>query len=199
MKLLNIPSNTTLANPKLLVIRFNRLLGWALLASPPVQIMLGTGFWRGLAWDLAILLVHGLISMAVFGTPRASSFRAQHGLQRFFGGSREALRGRDIFLLDAWRVLVSLLSPLPLTMLAVPLSMIVLILPLLGLLILPIISAFLFFQLLFTASVLRHVRDATAYAYRRWGLTQSKAAMLGWLTMSCFVALSFMNLIKGIA
>jgi hypothetical protein len=49
MKLLNLPSHPIQINPKLLVIRFNRLLGWALLASPPVQIMLGTGFWRGSA------------------------------------------------------------------------------------------------------------------------------------------------------
>jgi hypothetical protein len=211
MKFLNIPTSAALANPKLLVIRFNRLLGWALLASPPVQIMLGTGFWRGLAWDVAILLVHGLISLALFGKPHSESFRTQPRLQLFFGGSRDALHRRDRLLMDAWRILISLLrfglfvflaywvamfgyAGAALDSLAWNIVMLVSVV-----LIFPVFSGLLFFQLLFTASVLRHVRDATAYAYRRWGLTQSEAGMLGWLTMGCFVMLSFMNLIKGIA
>jgi hypothetical protein len=197
MKPASLPTRLVQANPKLLVIRINRLLGWALLALPPVQIMLGTSFWRGLAWDLALLLVHGLISLALFGTPRASSFRAQHSVRRFLGGSRDALRGRDVFLLDAWRVLMSLLSPVPLALFAYLLAVLSMLLPILGLLAVPLFCAFLFFQLLFVASVLRRVRDATAYAYRRWHLPEREAAMLGWLTMGCFVILSFTNLIKG--
>jgi hypothetical protein len=141
----------------------------------------------------------GLISLRFFGMPRASSFRAQHGLQRFFGGvRRDALHGRDVFLLDAWRVQVSLVNHVPLALAIYVILWIADLIPLLGLLFLPLLSAFLFFQLLFAASVLRHVRDATAYAYRRWHLPEREARALGWLTMGCFVILSWMNLIKGI-
>ncbi|MBS7808440.1 hypothetical protein [Variovorax sp. PCZ-1] len=185
-------------NTKLLLIRFNRMLAWALLISPAVQIMVGTGFLRGLVFDLVLLLIHALLSLIVFGTPRAASFRNQHTLRRFFGGDRALVLGRDRFLLDAWRILISLLNPWVMGMLAYAVTFAAAFVNIIGLLFLPLISALLYFNLLLPASILRHVRDASSYAYRRWRLSPTEARWLGWATMWVFVVLSFVNLVKGL-
>lgn len=185
-------------NTKLLWIRFNRLLAWALLLSPPVQIMMGTGFVNGLVFDLALLLVHGVLSLILFGTPRAASFRAQHQLARFLGGKRDALTGRDRFLLDGWRILISTLNPWVLGLMAYAVMLAAMFVNIIGLLFLPLISAMLYFNLLLPVSILRHVRDASSYAYRRWRIPSTQAIWLGWATMGVFAVLSFVNLFKGL-
>lgn len=185
-------------NTKLLLIRFNRLLAWALLISPAVQIMMGTGFLNGLVFDLLLLLIHAALSLILFGTPRAASFRKQHVLMRFFGSNRALLAGRDLFLLDAWRILMSLLNPWVLALVAYVLAFAMQLIPPLGLVFLPLLSAFLYFNLLLAASILRHVRDASSYAFRRWRIPPTEAVWLGWGTMWVFVVLSFVNLVKGL-
>jgi hypothetical protein len=184
-------------NTKLLLIRFNRSLAWALLLSPALHIMGGTPFWYGIGIDLLLLLAHGLLSLALFGKPRSTAFRAQHGFHRFLGGQRDLLQGRERFLLDAWRILLSLFNTVSLTACAW-LIMIspFLLLPLLWVLYLPLWSAVMFFQLLLAASLLRHVRDATAYAYRRWRIPANEALLLGWLSLGVFLTLTYCNLIK---
>jgi hypothetical protein len=185
-------------NTKLLLIRFNRLLAWSLLLSPPVQIMMGTGFLNGIVFDLVLLLLHGLLSLILFGTPRAASFRAQHRLTRFLGGKRDSLMGRDRFLLDGWRILISLLNPWVLGVLAYAVTFAATLVNIIGLLFLPLVSAMLYFNLLLPVSVLRHVRDASSYAYRRWHIPAAEAVWLGWGTMWVFVVLSIVNLLKGL-
>ncbi len=185
-------------NTKLFVIRFNRLLAWSLLISPVVQIMMGTGFWRGLVFDLVLLLVHAALSLALFGTPRAASFRHQHLLMRFFGGSRASLTGRDRFLLDTWRIPLSLIN---LTLLIALYFLVFSLLHIWGwldLMALPMMCAFLFFNLLLPVSIFRHVRDASSYAYRRWHVPAEQVVWLGWSTMAVFVVLSLVNLFKGL-
>jgi hypothetical protein len=181
-----------LLNTKLLLIRFNRALAWALLVSPAVHILLGTPFWQGVGIDLILLLTHGLLSLALFGEPRSAAFRAQHSMRRFLGGRRDALQGRERFLLDAWRILISLIRPVLLIGVVWLLARV----PLLWLLYLPLFSAVMFFQLLLAASLLRHVRDATAYAYRRWRMPADEALLLGWLTLAVFLTLTYCNLVK---
>jgi hypothetical protein len=177
---------------KLLMIRLNRVLAWALLVSPALHIIWGTSFWRVVGIDLLVLLAHGLLSLALFGKPRSTNFRAQHSMRRFLGGRRDVLQGRERFLLDAWRILISLIHPALLIFVAYWMAAV----PLLWWLYLPAISGLLFFQLLLGASVLRHVRDATAYAYRRWRISADEAQLLGWLTLGVFVMLTYCNLIK---
>ncbi|NJM44642.1 MAG: hypothetical protein HC858_13015 [Brachymonas sp.] len=183
---------------KLILIRLNRALAWGLLLSPPVQIMMGTAFWNGLVFDLMLLLIHGALSLFLFGTPRASSFRHQHLLSRLMGGQREALTGRDRFLLDSWRILISLFAPWLLAFMAYAVMLAADVAPLSGLLFLPLVSAVLYFNLLLPVSVLRHVRDASSYAYKRWRLPAEEARWLGWGTMFAFVVLSIANLFKGL-
>jgi hypothetical protein len=185
-------------NAKLFWIRINRTLAWTLLLSPPVQIMLGTGFLNGLAFDLVLLLIHGALSLILFGTPRAASFRSQHALMRFLGGDRSLLKGRDRFLLDAWRILICLFNPWAMALLAYAVTFAAMFLNILGLLFLPLISALLYFNILLPASVLRHVRDASSYAYKRWRVPPEQALWLGWGTMIAFSVLSIANLFKGI-
>jgi hypothetical protein len=184
-------------NNKMRLIQFNRGLAWVLLLSPPVQIMLSTGLINGIVFDLVLLIAHGALSLVLFGTPRAASFRSQHALMRFLGGDRSRLKGRDRFLLDAWRILICLFNPWAMAMLGYAVTFAAMFLNILGLLFLPLISALLYFNILLPASVLRHVRDASSYAYKRWRVPPEQALWLGWGTMIAFGVLSIANLFKG--
>lgn len=185
-------------NAKLLLIRFNRMLAWALLISPVAQIMMGTGFWRGLKFDLGILLMHAVLSVILFGLPRAESFRHQHIFRRLIGGHRDLLHGRNRFLLDALRIWASVVKLLLIPVMIGGLLSFLMFWPVFVLLVFPLGMACLYFSLLLAASVLRHVRDASIYAYRRWHIPHTAATWLGWGTMGVFVALSYVNLIKGL-
>jgi hypothetical protein len=151
--------------------------------------------------DLVMLLVHGLLSLALFGAPRSDAFRKQHSLWRFLGGCRDVLQGRERFLLDAWRILISMTRPLSLTLLAyvtaLPSLALPMVMPLVWIALwLPLSMLMLFFQALLAASVLRHVRDASSYAYRRWRMPAHEARLLGWLTLAAFVVLFVANIWK---
>jgi hypothetical protein len=181
---------------KLLWIRFNRLLAWTLLISPAMHILWGVSFVNGLLIDLVLLLAHGLLSLALFGAPKSEAFRKQHSLQRFLGGSRAELQGRERFLLDAWRILISVVRPVLLVLAGYAISVPLMIFPMLWLLYLPLASGLMFFQALWAVSMLRHVRDASSYAYRRWRLPAQEASVLGWLTLVVYVCLTLVNLFK---
>jgi hypothetical protein len=90
---------------KKLWLRVNRTLAWALVVSPVVQIALGSALVPGLLLDLAILLMHGALSVWLFGLPKASE-KVDTAWIRWIGTPHEGLSPRQQFLLSGWRVVL---------------------------------------------------------------------------------------------
>ncbi|NHZ91755.1 hypothetical protein F2P45_22505 [Massilia sp. CCM 8733] len=97
-----------LVPPKIIWMRVNRVLAWALIVSPLAQIALGTPFKRGLALDLVILLAHAALSLALFGMPKNAARRFSVALH-VFGQQPEDLSPRNQYLLSGHRVGLTLL------------------------------------------------------------------------------------------
>jgi hypothetical protein len=90
---------------KKLWLRVNRILAWALVISPVVQIALGSALVPGLLLDLAILLMHCALSVWLFGLPKASE-KIDTAWIRWIGAPHEGLSPRQQFLLSGWRVVL---------------------------------------------------------------------------------------------
>lgn len=134
---------------KATLLRVNRLLAWALVVSPALQVALGSDFWRGLWLDLGILLAHGALSLALFGLPSGlSRWRLATGI------ADRALPARASFLMTAWRIALAFLY-LPSLLLTPLLSFMVW-------------APVVVFWILLPFNLVAHVFRATDYALRRW-------------------------------
>jgi hypothetical protein len=89
-----------------MVIKFNRLLAWLLVAMPWVHVAAGTPFLRGLAYDLGILAAHGLLSLALFGLPKA-----RHDSELLWLAlAPRGMTQRNVFLFTGWSIAAACLS-----------------------------------------------------------------------------------------
>jgi hypothetical protein len=198
MKTLQLPRIATLVPPKVIWMRVNRVLAWALIVSPLVQIVLGTAFRRGLALDLAILLAHAALSLALFGMPNSATRRFSVALH-VFGRRPARLSARNLFLLSGLRIAQTLLLGLllfALTLLpalllngAARLLMVVSvwIVPAAALLAWPLLRAPL--------TLVQHLHPAIELALRRWGM-RGHAQDLALTILIAFFFFSFINLIR---
>ncbi|HEX8611032.1 MAG TPA: hypothetical protein VF800_07055 [Telluria sp.] len=108
MKTLHLSHIGALVPPKVIWMRINRVLAWAMIVSPLAQIALGTSFMRGLALDLAILLAHAALSLALFGMPKTAARRLSVEMH-VFGMQPRELSERNRFLLSGHRIALTLL------------------------------------------------------------------------------------------
>ncbi|MCE3603585.1 hypothetical protein LXA47_08195 [Massilia sp. P8910] len=199
MKTLHFPGIDALMPPKIVWMQVNRVLAWALIVSPLAQWTLGTAFMRGLALDLAILLAHAAMSLALFGMPKTPARRfsvAMHAI-----GWRPAdLSPRNRFLLSGYRVGLTLLvlalvpeviaalspSPVPANVAYVRLlwfpATALLVIAFWALLRLPI-------------TLFQHLHPSIFQALRRWGMRENAGSVATTITAAFFV-LSFINLIR---
>lgn len=164
------------------IIQLNRLLGWALLVSPALQWAAGVKFLSGFVFDLGLLLIHSVISLAIYGMPSAE----QRQRWKLWVGLRPSgLSPRNEFLLTGWRIFLT-----------VPYSLAAFGGPLFVILGWPAISAvWLWLRLPFT--VVGHIVDAVAYAARRWGLRDSGTALgLGIILAIAFHFCTVVNLLR---
>lgn len=166
---------------KRLWITLNRGLAWILLISPVIQIALGTRLVPGLLLDLALLVAHAALSLALFGLPQA---RHRDGWVRWLGFAPAKLTERGSFLMTGWRIALAML-----TTVLWPTGMPIVLLPLTW----P--AWLLWLRLPF--SIASHVYRASGYALRRWGadrkLDVQAVAVL--ITVACFAA-NFINLLR---
>jgi hypothetical protein len=162
---------------KVFWLKANRALAWALVLSPPVQIVLGTPFLRGLAFDLALLAAHAVASLLLFGLPRTQG-RSRWLL--FVGIEPQGLSPRNRFLMTGWSIALALAyAP---AFLFIPLAALVL-----G-------PAWLLSWLLLPMRTISHVFQAAQYAGRRWGLRHPDAvADAGFAAAFVFVAGNLAN------
>lgn len=177
----SITSWTEVLRRKRTWIVFNRTLAWALLISPLVQIGLGTRLLPGLLFDLALLVAHGALSLALHGLPQA---RRGDGWLRWLGFAPSGLTARGSFLMTGWRIALALL-----TTVLWPTGMPMVLLPLTW----P--AWLLWLRLPF--SIAGHVYRASWYALRRWGADRKVdvevVAVL--ITLACFAS-NFINLVR---
>lgn len=187
---------------KKLWLRINRGLAWTLIVSPALQIMLGSALVPGLILDLVILLVHGGLSVWLFGLPKS---RTGDDSTMHWIGTREArMSPRNRFLLSGWRLMISTLYLLSMPLLvavgsAMPSGwgMAVVLVPAWLLL----IVMFNFFSVMWPYAMVTHVFGASGYALRRWGAlgyyTQATPWVSG-LIVLVFVAASIANVFKSL-
>ena len=135
-------------------IAVNRILAWAIVVAPLAQIALGTrhrhGLMADLLFDLALVILHGALSLVLFGLPSAP--RGNRWM--LWLGLRPAGMGpRSNFLMTAWRIALPLMSA---PLFAVPGGWLVALPP-----------AWLWLVMPFTT--ISHISNACGYAMRRWG------------------------------
>jgi hypothetical protein len=186
-------------------LRINRALAWGLVVSPALQIMLGSALVPGLILDLVILLVHGGLSVWLFGLPKSP--KRDDGTMHWIGTSEARMSPRNRFLLSGWRLMISTLylMSIPLWFAlgsAVPSGWglsVVLVPAGLGLLVM-----FNFFSVMWPYAAVTHVFGASNYALRRWGSFHSlgsTTAVVPWassLIVLLFMATSIANLFKSL-
>jgi hypothetical protein len=191
---------SALVSDKKLWMRVNRVLAWTLVGSPVLQIALGTDLVRGLWLDLAILIAHGALSIALFGLPKNKDPR-QTFWTRWAGLPEHGMSPRNKFLLSGWRVAVS-----SLWLVAIPGVITVwgwlqtAMPPLkaldLGVLLIPILYAGGFFGLLLQYGLITHLHRASVYALRRWGYSPANTPALAFWLVVVFLASSIANLLR---
>ncbi|NHZ62321.1 hypothetical protein [Massilia genomosp. 1] len=163
-------------------IRFNRILAWTLIGSPLLQWVLDAPFWLCLWIDLAMLLAHAGLSLALFGKPERKS-RTFSVSMHVFGFSPWDLSARIEFLMTGYRIFLVLVGA----------GMIV---PLIAVLAYRIARVDLFFgpamfwvlmaycaPISFMAIfVLLHIHAAARQAGRRWGFNGAGLAAVALLS-----------------
>jgi hypothetical protein len=160
-----------------IALRFNRALGWALLVSPAVQWVADVRFVSGLVFDLALLAVHGVLSIVLFGIPAAAP---QERWKLWVGLRPAGLSPRNEFLLTGWRL--ALLVPYTVAG-ALPVLNWAALIP----------ALWLSIRVPFT--LFSHVAQAVGYAARRQGVRDAEDALaLGIWTGVAFYVCWLINL-----
>jgi hypothetical protein len=97
----------SLPSIRLTIVKVNRLIAWFLLVMPWLHAAMGTPFLRGLLYDAVLLAVHGVLSLVLFGLPRAHTnhWMVALGLQPM------GMTQRNIFLLSGWTIAAGWLYP----------------------------------------------------------------------------------------
>lgn len=191
---------SALVSDKKTWMRMNRALAWALVGSPVLQIMLRTDLVDGLWVDLAILIVHGALSVALFGLPKNKDLR-QALWTRFAGLPEYGMSPRNKFLLSGWRVAVSGLWLVAIPSVITVWRWLETALPALrdlsmGMVLVPMLYVGGFFGLLLQYGVVTHLHRASVYALRRWGCTPADATAAAYWTVIVFLASSIANLVR---
>jgi nitric oxide reductase large subunit len=180
--------------------RVNRILAWALVVSPVLQIVLRTNLVNGLWLDLAILIAHAVLSVALFGLPKNKNPR-QIFWTRWACLPELGMSPRHQFLLSGWRVavsslwLVGLFGGVALCQWMAP-SAPDSIKTISNIFFLSAIYLGGFFGLLLPYGVVTHLGKATMYALRRWGNARDDTTDLASLVVLLFLAASVVNLFR---
>jgi hypothetical protein len=170
------------------LIRFNRALAWGLVLSPLVQIACSVNFWRGLWFDVALLLVHGALSLKLFGAPKTAKTETDRQVLLISGISPRAVSPRNKLLLSGYRVLLGTTYTLGLIVavwLQTPLPWLA---PF-------VLTIGIYTMLRMPFSSLGHLYVASDYAARRWGVRHA-SELLALCIAVVFAVASFINLVR---
>jgi hypothetical protein len=168
-------------------IRFNRALAWGLVLSPLIQIATGVSFWRGLWFDVALLLVHGGLSLKLFGAPKTATPTDRQVLL-ISGISPRAVSPRNKLLLSGYRVLLGTAYTLVLIVAVQMQSLLPWLTPF-------VMTVGIYTMLRMPFSSLGHLYVASDYAAKRWGFRYA-SELLALCIAFTFAVLSFVNLLR---
>jgi hypothetical protein len=153
---------TKLLPDRMTWIRLNRILAWALMVSPLIQLLFHTDFNLGFQINLGLFIAHGSLSLVLFGAPQ-NKWKGFNAMMHVLGGRPERLSARNRFLLSGYRVALGL-TPVLLIVLGFP-SGIAFIFTL----------PFLYPVLRLPVSAIEHIDSAVAYALQRMRWSKSFA------------------------
>ncbi|NHZ98559.1 hypothetical protein [Massilia sp. CCM 8734] len=199
MNILHFPPLRALMPPKILWVRANRILAWALIVAPCTQWALGSAFVSWLPLYLAIFLGHAALSLALFGLPKATNRRATTAML-LLGRRPLGHDARNRFLLGGYRVGLTSLILLPMAQ-CLPVGLtfavmhLIVGLPIIGLVIVAVL-VIVFWPLFRTPlTLVQHLYPAIVHALQRWGVRDG-ASILAALIVAHFFVLSAVNLLK---
>jgi hypothetical protein len=164
-------STINLLPTRLFWIRLNRLLAWAMLGMPVVQLATRTQLATGMSIDLGLLLAHGAMSLVLFGAPRLKG-KGFMFTMHVMGGRPTGLSARNRFLLGGYRIALGM-TPLLVMLPQVPLYAVL---------------PFFYPIARLPVTVLQHILDAAQYAMRRWGRNEMLAGVVVALYVWCSAA-----------
>jgi hypothetical protein len=170
-------------------IRINRLLAWGLVVSPVVQIATDVSFWRGLWFDVVVVLVHGALSLKLFGAPKTAKSGAARDALLVTGISPVAVSPRNKLLLSGYRIFLAMFYSLSLLAIGLYTPL----LPWLG----PVLALLGFYTMArFPFSSVGHLYVASQYAAKRWG-ARSTAQTFALIIVMLFAIVSYANLLRA--
>lgn len=157
-------------------IKFNRIVAWALVLAPLVDLILHIKFQDGLIFETGLLVLHGALSLYFFGVPkvRGEKFSVE---MHVFGFRPRSLSPRHRFLLTGYRIALGRLAIL---LYFIPGGWHVAIL-------------LLYPTLRMLISTCQHVFSAFEYALMRWHLSKDHAT---WMLAS-YIVLGFLQLVRS--
>jgi hypothetical protein len=170
------------------LIRFNRALAWGLVLSPLIQIATGVSFWRGLWFDVALLLVHGGLSLKLFGAPKTAKTSTDRNVLLISGISPRAVSPRNKLLLSGYRVLLGTAYTLGLIVAVQMQTLLPWLAPV-------VLTVGIYAVLRMPFSSLGHLYVASDYAAKRWGIRYA-SELLALCIAVTFAVASFINLLR---
>lgn len=197
MKTRQLLSIGALAPRRIIWIRINRMLAWASIIAPFTQWALGSAPMTSLAFGLAIFLAHAVLSLALFGLPKAMKGKSTVAML-LLGRRPPGQDAHNRFLLDGYRVGLTALFLVPIAhCLTVGLTLAV-IPAMVGLPVasLPVIAVMVVISwpLLRTPlTLVQHLYPAIVRALQRWGVRDG-AHVLATLIVAHFFILCAVNL-----
>ena len=169
---------------KLFWIRTNRVLAWTMVVSPALQWAGGMRFWTGFWIDVAILVAHGVLSLALFGKPENRARVFSLGMH-VMGFRSPGMSERNRFLLSGYRIALATGAMLTLTFVPHPLLIIV-------------VTVLFFYPMLrLGVTVIGHLYSACSMAARRWRWGRDAAAALSAAVVYVYLMVSVVNMVRG--
>lgn len=158
-------------------VRINRLLAWALVASPLLQILLRTKFINGLLFDAGLLVIHAVLSLWLFGMPKAPR---GEGWMLWLAMPPRGMSLRSRFLVWPWLIVVGVLW--------IPVAAVASVL--FGPAAVVLLAALCVLWALQPVFVMAHAATATRYAWRRWGLGNESDGWVAGFIVAAFVPIT---------
>lgn len=191
MKTPQVLSLGALAPRRIVWIRINRMLAWALIVAPFTQWALGGAPTASLAFALAIFLAHAVLSLALFGFPKA--MKGKPAVAMLLLGRRPP--GQDAhnrFLLDGYRIGLTALVLVPmaqylgvgLALAAVPAFVG---LPVVALVMIAVMVVVLWPFFRTPLTLVQHLYPAILRALQRWGVRDGARVLAALIVAHVFV------------
>ena len=104
--IMNIPFDTITSHvipSRTVWVRLNRVLAWAMLVAPIVELACQISLATSLLADLVLMLAHGILSLLLFGVPKLKGQKFSFSMH-IMGIRATGMSARNTFLLSGYRI-----------------------------------------------------------------------------------------------